>query len=358
MRLGLRITVLASIVVLLVSASHADDSALGAVGGTLQPMVEHPSIRMVSEAVNIQVGPEKIDVTCKFVFRNEGKAVDVKMGFPEEHGGDSSGFAYFRARVDGKSVKVTHTKTKHEESDDYRDWYVKTVHFGRGRTRVVEDFYGGRPSGDSSGSTYVVYVLETGRSWKGPIGRAVITMDLSAVRDFQTFIPSPAGYRKRGNHITWEWRDFEPKDNIKLDYTWNYTWFIVDGTSMSDSLLCNRSWPPEMRISVPRVVNGLLMVPFMKFEELLPGSRCEHSKSKDEVLIIYRDKTLRLKAGSRTAYLNGKSIQLPRSPRVEGYHLAIPFVSVGQALGFKVTRDHVHGRTSIASPKPPKGNHS
>lgn len=351
MRLTMLVILVSAIIATLAIPLQANDTAMGAVGGTLQPMAEHPSIRMVSEDIRIQVRPDKISVTCKFIFRNEGKAVDVEMGFPEDHGGDSSGFAYFRARVDGKPVTVAHAKTKHNDMGGGRDWWVKTVHFEPGQTRVVEDFYGGNPSGDSLGGTWVTYVLKTGKNWKGPIGHAVITMDLSAVSDFQTLVPSPAGYRKQGNSITWEWRDFEPRDDIRLSYTWNYTRFIVDGRDVSGMSPYHRSWPLEMRISHSRVVHGLLMVSYTMIKDVLPEISCERLPGmKNVVLMKYRDKSLQLKAGTPTAYLNGKALTLPRPPRIEDDHLVIPFVSVGQALGFKITRDHESGKTYINSP--------
>ena len=348
----MRLSILLALVVVVIGMpAWADDTAMGAVGGTLQPMTQHPSVRMVSEDVRVKIGPEKIDVACRFIFRNEGKAADVRMGFPEDHGGDSSGFVYFRARVDGIPVKVTHVKTKPKDMEDYREWWVKTVHFGAGQTRVVEDFYGGRASGDSMGGTYAVYVLQTGRAWKGPIGHATIRMDLSAVRDFQTFIPYPAGYRRHGDILTWEWRDIEPRNDIRLIYTWNHTRFIVDGKDINQDLVCHRSWPPEMRSPVPRVVNGLLMVPFDMIEQVLPGTDCERtSKGRNAALISYGKRLLLLKEGSRIAYLDGKGILLPRAPRVGKDGLEFPIVSVGQALGFKITRDHASGKTYINSP--------
>lgn len=333
----------------------ADDSALGAVGGTLQPMIQHPSVRMVSEDVNIKVGPDNIKVACKFVFRNEGKAVDVKMGFPEDHGGDSSGFRYFKARVDGKPVAVRHIKSPREEGADSRDWWVKTVHFNAGQTRVVEDFYGGRPSGDSMGGTWLTYVLQTGRSWKGPIGRAVVRVDLSAVRDYQTIIPQPSGYRRQGDTLVWDWKNIEPREDIGVRYRWNYSWFVVDGEDMSEMTPYRRSWPDEDRSPVPRVVNGILMVPNDVLEQVLRHTRCEpHAKIPKSMVVTCEGKSLVLTADSRKAVIGGNIITLPRAPKIMGGRMAIPLLSVGQALGFKITRDSVKGITYINSPRQPK----
>jgi hypothetical protein len=92
-------------------AAYADDTAMSGIGGNVQPLRSHSSVRMVSEEVRID-DPEDPRVRASFVFRNEGPATDVLMGFPEMAGG-ASGYSYyatltgFRSWIDGVPVTVT-----------------------------------------------------------------------------------------------------------------------------------------------------------------------------------------------------------------------------------------------------------
>lgn len=73
-----------SVVVLCSAQVLADDSALSGIGGrAVAPMAQHPSVRMVSETVAVRLTDKGTRVHCEFLFRNEGKACMVTMGFPE-----------------------------------------------------------------------------------------------------------------------------------------------------------------------------------------------------------------------------------------------------------------------------------
>jgi hypothetical protein len=65
-------------------AAWADDGSVETVGGAVRLMKDHGSIRMVSEVVRARVSPEKIEVDCIFVMRNEGSADTVLVGFPDD----------------------------------------------------------------------------------------------------------------------------------------------------------------------------------------------------------------------------------------------------------------------------------
>src|ERR1043165_5702005 len=62
--------------------ARADDAYVEGGSGVVRALRGHPAIRMVSEEVDITVPAGK--VTAKFVFRNEGPATEVIIGFPEE----------------------------------------------------------------------------------------------------------------------------------------------------------------------------------------------------------------------------------------------------------------------------------
>lgn len=182
----------------LVVASIALNSAgLDYFGGRPRLMQgEHPTVRMVRERVTLDISSKTANVRCRYVFRNEGKACDVVMGFPDEGYALPSryqelvrearangqkpppvlefGLRNFRAFVDGTEVS---TKI---EAADMGAFHTKHVHFGAWQTRLVEDRYVRRvdrfEAFDFPGydQRFVSYILRTGATWKGPISESVI----------------------------------------------------------------------------------------------------------------------------------------------------------------------------------------
>jgi hypothetical protein len=162
----------------------ANDGWVG-YGGAPRLMKEgHPTIRMVSEEVWVTVRKERVVVQCDFVFRNEGAATKVRIGFPDydtdthidPKTGPRTTFNWFQAFVDGRRVK-----TKLELDKDELGWQVKEVAFGRNQVRKLRNRYevptGGMNLKSHPDDTYDLvnrfsYVLHTGSSWKGTIGRS------------------------------------------------------------------------------------------------------------------------------------------------------------------------------------------
>src|SRR5258706_15602572 len=64
------------------SRALSDDAYVEGAGGVVRGMRGHRNIRMVSEEVRIKL-PEG-NVEAKFIFKNEGPATDVTIGFPEQ----------------------------------------------------------------------------------------------------------------------------------------------------------------------------------------------------------------------------------------------------------------------------------
>lgn len=164
-------------------------------GGSPRLLSGHPSVAMASEVVVMTVGDEKVTVDCNFVFKNSGKATQVRMGFPDEGQGEQDpdqgdtdwkkhkvfgSFRTFRSWVDGRAVptKVVHAATPG------KFWHTKVVRFGAGQTRRVRDVYtvniGGGITAKSMGSVrQASYILHTGSSWRGNIGRSEIIVHFS-----------------------------------------------------------------------------------------------------------------------------------------------------------------------------------
>ncbi|MBI1755867.1 MAG: DUF4424 family protein [Fimbriimonas ginsengisoli] len=158
------------------------------------------TVRMVSEDIDAKISDHGVDVTCRFVFRNEGPACTVRMGFPDEtpppdnYSMDSSGRSRvyhglegFRTTVDGRSVRTKIEAT----TTHFACFHTKWVHFEAGQRHTVVDRYHHRMSGGVSAiaSEYdpperepycylkqFEYILHTGATWKGPIGSVRITV--------------------------------------------------------------------------------------------------------------------------------------------------------------------------------------
>jgi len=383
------------------STCNADDTALGAVGGVLSPMTKHPSIRMVSEDVRIKIEDDrtKIDdriddwvgmsVRCRFVFQNLGEACTVKMGFPEDRGGDSSGLNDFTSKVDGKPVKVQHVEAKHNLDDQPsgRGWYVKTVHFDKGQTRIVEDSYTGSASGDSTNvSQEVYYILETGNAWNGTIGKAVITADITEVRNFQTISAYPKNCKRDGNIIRWEFIDFKPSgsDNICLTFAGDiYCAFNVNGKDIFDDLVSDFIETGTAAL----IIDKVLMVDCRQLGHIIFGYEMVEgipvavevnntiSESKDHktyainidqpkyVDVWNGDKNVQVPlpkrksaviavtVGSLHASVNGRPLVLKTAPTIHKGVLRLPFIQMARAMGVNASRDLNTGVTYVRTKK-------
>jgi hypothetical protein len=170
--------------------AHSNDGGLVS-GGTPRLLKGHATVSMQSEVIDIHVLKDKVRVECNFVFHNSGPATRVRMGFPDfaygamdpgeeekfnvKAPGAIAGMTWFRSWVNGRAVP-----TKLESgSQEGEYWRTKTVSFkARGNTRV-RDVYEQPVSagiiGTGAGSIHSIqYVLHTGASWHGPIGRTVV----------------------------------------------------------------------------------------------------------------------------------------------------------------------------------------
>ena len=122
-----------------------DETSLTGVGGAVEILRHHPTIRMVAERVTI-TDPTSPYVVAWFVFRNDGPATDALIGFPETGyqrapgKPESPGLANFKSFIDGKPITVTrrmsHQKPPADTDGDYVAFYLKRVHFEPHQTRV------------------------------------------------------------------------------------------------------------------------------------------------------------------------------------------------------------------------------
>jgi hypothetical protein len=163
------------------AAARANDTNLPA-GGSPKQLSTHRSVSMQSEYVKVSIGDELVTVDCDFTFKNSGPACRVRVGFPDQAGeGDPDAavpaqgyFRTFRSWVDGKRVSTKVVKS----GSPGEVWHVKEVRFPAGATVKVRNRYTVDVGNSVASSPMLVhlakYVLHTGSSWKGRIGRSVV----------------------------------------------------------------------------------------------------------------------------------------------------------------------------------------
>jgi hypothetical protein len=172
--------------------ASADDTSLGAVGGTV---VARPSadIRMSAETVQAVCFGSFAEFRVDFRFVNEGRARSVRLGFPfsraigGEHGGERPfGFQAWQGK---RPLRVSVVGVGGGAMyGDAQGYFVHTARFPHGESTITVSYLaqvsvraGYRKSGDatSGGAHWYEYWLHTGRTWKGPIGAAVVRFALA-----------------------------------------------------------------------------------------------------------------------------------------------------------------------------------
>ena len=232
-----------------IAALGAANDAWVGYSGSPKLMKGHPTVRMVSEVVKITVYKEYLLADCRFVFKNEGPATSVRMGFPDWASSDDgigpkkSNYTWFKSNVNGKAVK-----TKLVGGRDYGDGFqIKDVAFRRGETKTVRDRYRMRIAiaATSEGDKYgfisgVEYILHTGASWKGKIGRSEVIVNFKKESGFPVR-PNPTSdlgvYENRGGYQV---PDFWMKDKNRVYYE-GPTKPVVRGRSMR---FVRKNWEP------------------------------------------------------------------------------------------------------------------
>ena len=231
-------------------AALANDGGL-AFGGSPGLLQGHPTVAMQSEIINVTVADDSVSVDCQFVFRNDGVACTVRMGFPDVGEGAEdpdeeadpktvlktpakTTFQSFVSYVNGK--KVATQLIRANEAGHF--WHSKTVKFPAHSVVKVRDVYTQRVSGGIAikGSyASAGYVLHTGSSWHGSIGRSEINVlfkrksvtgpleplvltgfagdrDWSQVKGNQVYYVGPAKPSVKGKNLQFVRTKWKPKN--------------------------------------------------------------------------------------------------------------------------------------------------
>jgi len=339
--LGLLFAVLCS------GAVIADDGGMRDLsGGTVEPLVEHPTIRMVSETVDMKLGAKvgndwRAFTRCLFVLKNDGPATDVTIGFPESawsggEGSPSGRLTGFKSWVDDEPVSVKYVpssknkkRTDSNSREEYNAWYVKKVNFKAGQTRTIIDVYAvrlGESYSIGSTSTYMLnYILRSGSTWHGSIGQGVINADLSEIRGIYDIKATPKGFVRTGDKLRWTFKDLNPNEDIHIDLSPSAPIIVGDNYYLASM------WDPFF------LKNGVLMVSPIPFG----GESGSVEQGNKRLVIKGRGHVLVMTANSRTAVLDGRKIKLKTAPY---YHdgFAVPLNETVKLLGGSAKYDKDH----------------
>jgi hypothetical protein len=322
-----------------------NDSAVVGIGGVIKPMENHPSIVLRSHMVKVKITPEYADVDCTFVLHNTGKATRVLIGFPESGGGDivvpKMGFEYFRSYVDGKRVQVRVQEQRRDvDPGGYFRWYLKRVRFGAGQTRVIRNVYRAPLGAISTGHDFFDYILTTGASWKGKIGRSDIIVELSGLKHVVDLEIRPEGYRRVGNRIVWRLENYEPKENIFIMFFQHYRL----NADIGESRIVSRD-----ALIRPQ---GTLMIDAGWFRSMRGVQVAWDSKTRRVTIAdTSTGRQIVMRVGDRWAIVNGQRVQLPVAPswyREWGRRIVrVPLRPVVEALGGQVAFKREHATVEV-----------
>lgn len=198
--------------------------------------VENEAIALAAEEVTITLHAEHAEIEAVFDFENTAAAPrDVEMCFPVSYGmlgadaydGRDESFSVAGRSADLtvtlEGVAVSYDVEAADEGLGFPALACWPVHFDAGaRRRIVcryEDAYNG--GGGMMLDLSLIYVLYTGATWKGPIGRGKIVARPGD--DFDWSVPlyylaagmPPA--RDDGAAVVWEFENLEPPFKAALN---------------------------------------------------------------------------------------------------------------------------------------------
>jgi len=313
-------------------SARSDDTAVYGQGGALSPMQEHPSIVMDEMLVDARVTPDASTVDCRFVFRNAGPTVTVKMGFPESgnaNAGPNAGFTSFDTWVDGRRVPArTEGMEVNDQAGIWNRWRVKTVRFAAGQTRRVRVRYSVRTTEDSMGGRRFEYRLGSGGSWKGAIKNALVRMRVQYDDDSFALQPGEGMARVGRDTLEWRQRNVEPAPHFSLRLYLAPTYYQV-----SAGLLHERVSRSELRIR-----GGRVWAPARSLAHWLGADMrtTALSGAPVRVTLTYGCRRVTAQQGHPTADLGERPIALPGEPFIADRQLYLPVRATASALGADV----------------------
>lgn len=236
----------------------ADDATLGGTGITVYP-INDTDVEMEKEIIDILVKDGKTYVNCQFFFHNAGEKTMLLVGFPtqypdeyeseeepdeetedeydpDEEQAEESEDEYdpednvtqlyrFKTFIHGKRVPVKTLKglePKGNNSGDlfFPEWYTWRMTFAAGeKVKVVNRYYMENSYGGEN-SEWTNYILRSGTTWKGPIGKLTVRMRFEGYdKSRVVFSGMEPKYIDSKGTATWEAENIEPEKDIEAVFS-------------------------------------------------------------------------------------------------------------------------------------------
>jgi len=202
-------------------------------------------IELEKEDLTIELRQNAAYVTIKYVFKNTGKDVDVKAGFPSRQYAEKESrteeVKNYTISSEGKSIEFTIEKGKLGNANKYTkgrseyvdfatlilDWLTSKIKFKEAETKKIEINYispylvtsGGLSDDTTIEPLEFQYLLSTGATWKGPIKEGIVTIKTVGVDpDFISISPKNR-FQRSNNEFVWKFASLEPtsKDDLMIE---------------------------------------------------------------------------------------------------------------------------------------------
>src|SRR5205809_327410 len=210
----------------------------------------HTDVAIENETLKIDLHPEYAAVEVRYRMHNTGPKVQQDFFFPVERWGkiqtadtdrESDDIDHYQSSVDGKELKSTNVAGAKEESSEttsgpfwqqdvstIKSWKKSVIPFERNQARDVTIHYNARyaendesVSDDShiSDATFA-YSLSPASTWKGPIGKGKIEINILHPESEDVSIEKPKErFRKISDtHYEWDFENLKPTlaDDIRI----------------------------------------------------------------------------------------------------------------------------------------------
>lgn len=192
-------------------------------GAALQPMT-NTNVAIVKEDLSIELSYERIAVHASFTLQNQGKATSFPVGFPcEPHNAEVAGMTCrdpLRITVKGRSVLADRKVVK-----ALGECWVWAMHFEDYAQIPMEIDYSAKIVNERyqiplGGIFLTYYRLKTGKNWAGPIGKLTVQVKTPVETIIQV---APSGYNRRPGIIEWQFRNWEPDEDLMVVFNPMFT---------------------------------------------------------------------------------------------------------------------------------------
>ena len=315
------------------------------VAGAHVEQISHPTVRLVAARIEVEVGVEQSKVTCQYVFRNEGPATTVVMGFPATVGGGwverPRPLRELRSWVDGRSAPTSLKTTTRGEG-----YYAKSVRLEPDQRRVVRDLYF-QPTLSVPGGLAFVFPLDLGKRWHGDLGRLEVVLRWTG--DYEWGRPRVTGGEGAGWVVSAAGRELkrsqtnvEKSAGLRLEFLPGWDDLRVDGYRLN-------AGPAEaaMRVTTERTLMST---------RALGQALCaqvSYDPATKRALIIGSHHKVVVTTGSDTAMVDGREVRLAQAARYESGRQWVATAPIFERLGWRMLADHRNWRLELFTGQPP-----